>query len=134
MGQREMEGGKRSEGRKEGGCLHSLLFLFAIFFFLLYSLRCLPLHPPSSACSWLCCSLLHGSCYLVLAHSCCPVWGPEKLRSCLSHGSLVPGVLSSCLSQSSWSPCQPVLAPLRDLQVPALGSESRWDWRVLGAP
>lgn len=33
MGQREMEGGKRSEGRKEGGCLHSLLFLFAIFFF-----------------------------------------------------------------------------------------------------
>ena len=26
-----MEGGRRREGGKEGGCLHSLLFLFAIF-------------------------------------------------------------------------------------------------------
>lgn len=127
---REEEG--RREGRKEGVFIP--FCSCSPFFWLLRSLTCVPLYPPSSACTWLCCSLFCGSCYLVLAHGWCPVWGPEKLCSCLSHGSLVPAVLSSCLSQSSWSPCQPVLAPLRALQVPALGSESRWDWRVFGAP
>lgn len=40
-------------------------------------------------------ALLPTSCYLVLAHSWCPVRGPEQSGSCLCHGSLVPSVQSS---------------------------------------
>lgn len=97
MREGEMEGGRRKEGRgreeeKEGGVSSFPSVPVKILVFL----APFPHVRPSLFSDFsLLLALLPTSWYLVLAHSWCPVRGPEQSGSCLCHGSLVPSVLSS---------------------------------------